>query len=126
MFAKDIMTTEIVSVPIHTTVKDAMTMLVDMEIGGLMVTNDDQEILGVISAKDLMVAYDFLHKITAPIEDYLNRNVIAVAEDTPIEEVSRILFSENIHRVPVLTEKKVVGVISRGDILKYILQQNKD
>jgi len=59
----------------------------------------------------------------APIESFMNKDVISVEEDTPLDEVSRLLVQNDIKRVPVLKGKKVVGVVSRRDILRYILEK---
>ena len=123
MFAKDIMTTNVVTVTPKATIKEAITLLVNIEISGLIVLDEANEVVGVISEKDLLVAFDFLEVTKATIQDFISKKVISVQEDTPIEEISRVLIEGNIRRVPVLKDKKLVGVVSRRDILKYILNK---
>lgn len=122
MLVKDIMTTQVVTVMPHTVIKEAIKLLVEIEISGLIVTDETSEIVGVVSERDFLVAYDFLHQTNAPISDFINRNIISVTEDATVEEVSRILVEKNVKRVPVIDGKKVVGVVSRRDVLKYILK----
>ncbi|MCD4781525.1 MAG: CBS domain-containing protein [Candidatus Omnitrophica bacterium] len=123
MLAKDIMTTQVLTVLPSILIKDAIKLLVEIEISGLIVTDENNEIFGVLSGKDLIVAYDFLGQVKAPIRDYVNRDVISVPQDTPIKEISHILIQKNILRVPIVEDKKVLGVVSRRDILRYILNQ---
>jgi CBS domain-containing protein len=122
MTAKDIMTTQVMTVKADTSIKDAMKLLVGIEISGLIVTDEQNNIVGVVTERDLMVAYDFLKEIKAPLRDFMNTQILSVGEDTPVEEISNLLVQGDIRRVPVLKDNKVVGVISRRDILKSILK----
>jgi len=124
MIAKDIMTTQVLTAYPDTTIMEVAKLLVEIEISGLIVLDkESSEVVGVVSEKDIIVAFDFLKKTSAPISDYINREVISVSEVTPIEEISKILVQENVKRVPVLDGKKLLGVVSRRDILRYILKQ---
>jgi tRNA nucleotidyltransferase (CCA-adding enzyme) len=122
MVAKDIMTTQVMTVLPTTTIKEAITLIVEIEISGLVVLGDNSEVIGIITEKDLLVAYDLLKETKSPIKDFVNCNVVSINEDTPIEEISRILVQSNIKRVPVLKGKQAVGVVSRRDILRHILK----
>ena len=122
MIARDIMTTQVMTVQPTTTIKEAMKLLVGIEISGLIVTDQDANILGVVTERDLMVAFDFLQEIKAPIRDYMNTHIVSVTEETPVEEISKLLVQGDIRRVPVVKDNKVIGVISRRDILKCILK----
>ena len=122
MQAKDIMTTQVMTVKPETLIKDAMKLLVGIEISGLIVADDQNNIIGVITERDLMMAYDILKDTKAPIRDYMNTSIMSVAEDTPMEEISKLLVQGDIRRVPVVKDGKILGVISRRDILKWILK----
>ena len=124
MLAKDIMTKHVVTVTPETTINDAIKLLVENEISGLIVVNPDKDVIGVISEKDLMVAFDWLGVTKATIRDYYNKAIVSVSEDTPIEEINRLLVLKNIKRVPVLRGTKLAGVVSRRDILKFIFEKN--
>ncbi len=117
------MTTQVLTVQPEMPLKEAMRLCVEIGISGLIVADAEMQLLGVITEKDLLVAYDFLQEIKSPIRDFIQQNVISVNEDTPVNEISRILFQHNIIRVPVVRGKTVVGVISRRDILKYIISK---
>ena len=123
MTAKDIMTTQVMTVQSTTSIREAMKMMIGIEISGLIVTDASGDILGVVTERDLMVAYDFLKEIKAPIQDFMNTHTISVQEDTSLEEISKILVQGDIRRVPVLRGKKVAGIVSRRDILKAILKE---
>ena len=123
MVAQDIMTTQVLTVKPDAILKDVIKLLVEIEISGVIVTDENEDVVGVVTEKDLIVAYDFLRQINAPVLDFVNKNVISVEPDTPIDEVAQLLVGNNIHRVPVMQGKKVVGIVSRRDILKTILKE---
>ena len=122
MFAKDIMTKDVITIKPETTIHEAMKIIVEKEISGLIVLNDKDEVVGVLSEKDLLVAFDWLGVVKPSIVDYYNKNVVSVTEDTPVQDINRLLVIKNIKRVPVIKDKKVVGVVSRLDILRHILK----
>ena len=126
MKAKDIMTTQVITVLPSITIKDAIKLLVELEISGLIVTDDNNDIYGVISGKDLLVAYDFLGEIKSPIEPYVNRDVISITEEATVADINHLLIERNILRVPVIKDKKILGVVSRRDVLRYILNRNQN
>ncbi len=125
MTARDIMTTQVLTALPTTTVKEAMNLLVEVEISGLIVTDAENNIMGVVTERDLLVAFDFLGHIKAPIADFMHKGAISVQEDTSLTEVSQLLVQGDVRRVPVVRDTKVIGVVSRRDILRYILRQNK-
>ena len=125
MIAKEMMTTQVMTVKPETSIKEAMKLLVGIEISGLIVTDSNDDIVGIVTERDLLVAYEFLGQILAPIGDYMNKKIIGVDENASFEDISKMLGQGDIRRVPVLRGKKVVGVISRRDLLKAVLSQQK-
>ena len=123
MLVKDIMTTQVITVEPNATLHEVIKLIVEIEISGLMVIEPNGDVFGVITEKDALVAYDFLKDLKAPITDFVCKDLISVTADTSVEEVSKILVQNNILRVPVLEGKKLVGIISRRDILKCIYKQ---
>lgn len=116
----EIMTKGVITATPETKIKDAMNILISSAISGLVVVDEEQDVVGVLSEKDLLVAYDLIGNTQSSISDYISREVVYVTEDTPIEEVSRLLVQRNFKQVPVLCGTKVVGIVSRRDILKHI------
>ncbi|HBG61092.1 MAG: hypothetical protein A2Y03_11520 [Omnitrophica WOR_2 bacterium GWF2_38_59] len=124
MLVKDIMTTQVLTIQETASLKEVIQLLVEIDISGLVVVNAAEEVVGVITGKDVLVAFDYLQQIKAPIKDYVSDGVISVSEESTVEEVSRILVQNNILRVPVLRDKKLVGIVSRRDVLRHIYKTN--
>ncbi len=125
MQAKDIMSTKIVGIKRDALVKDAIDLLINHSISGLAVFDENENIVGIVSEKDILIAYDFLNDIHEPIDDFINTDIISVSPETDVEEISKTLVQRNIKRVPVLSDGQLIGIVSRHDILKAIKQMNE-
>jgi len=126
MQAKDIMTTKVLVMKPDTKVTEAIGILVGNAISGAPVVNDKDVLLGVISEKDLLVSLDFIGKEKAAgiaIEEFMSKEVITFTEDSPVKNIMQELVRKNIKRVPIVRDNKVVGVVSRRDILRTFFNE---
>ncbi|MDX3966903.1 MAG: CBS domain-containing protein [Bradyrhizobium sp.] len=134
------MTTNVISVGPDTDVRTVARRLIERRISAVPVVDHEDRILGIVSEGDLMrrpesdterhpswwlpllampeeKARDYLksHGLTA--KDLMSRDVVTVAEDTPLVEVATLLVRHRIKRVPVVREGKIVGIVSRANLL---------
>jgi CBS domain-containing protein len=119
--AKDIMTTLVVTIPPEATIDKAFALLLRHHISGLLVVDQDDHLHGVISELDLLrLLYDAETKQEC-VGQYCSREVVSVRVNDPLHEVTEIFLDNPFRRVPVLnSDDKVVGVISRRDLVRYI------
>lgn len=140
MRAKDVMTTEVVYADPESSVRAIARTLLKRRISGVPVADHDGRVIGIVSEGDLMRrpesetarprswwlelmetpedrASHYLksHGLTA--RDVMTREPITVTEDTPLEEIAMLLEQKAIKRVPVLRDGKLVGIVSRADLL---------
>jgi CBS domain-containing protein len=126
--AKDLMTTDVISVKKHTPIYDAIRIMVENNITGVPVVNDDMTLAGIISEKDvLQLLYDCrdLEKRdngTGKVEDFMSRDVVTFDKDENLLSVCNCLMKRHFRRVPVLSDGKLAGIITRKDLIKYILE----
>ena len=127
--AKDIMKTKVVTVSSGTSIQDAITTLVDNDITGLPVVNDDLTLAGIITEKDVLKFLSDLDQLmllndikdsTARVEDFMTTKVVAFDREDTLADVCDCLIKKNFRRVPILSEGEVVGIISRRDLISYI------
>ncbi len=143
MLAKDIMTTDVCTVTPATRVGDVAKLLLARRISGVPVVDDKGALCGVVSEGDLLrraetgterrrswwlelltenrdLAHDFVksHGLTAG--DVMTASVVTVAEDAPLAEVANTLERGRIKRVPVMRGGKMVGIISRSNLLQAL------
>ena len=120
--AKDVMTRRIVTVTPETTVEAAIATLLEHSISGVPVINDNREVVGIVSEFQLLeVIYDPEIKAER-VGDVMTRDVIAVTEDALLSKIASLFTFRRIRRLPVIRDGRLVGLISRRDLLRYTLE----
>ncbi|OFV95174.1 MAG: histidine kinase [Acidobacteria bacterium RIFCSPLOWO2_02_FULL_61_28] len=123
MKASEVMQRPVLATTLRASVRDVATQIVVNEISGMPVTDQDGRVLGVITEADIMAALidgKNLEDLTA--QDLMSPEPITVDADTPMDEVMRLLEECGVLRVPVTSQGKVVGIISRRDIIRSVLE----
>jgi CBS domain-containing protein len=108
------MTTRVVTITEDQSKQQAARLLSQHRISGLPVVNADQVVVGVVTE------YDVIGKEGQTVGEIMTRGVISVTPDTELEEVSHLLVHERIKRLPVLDQGKLVGIVSRADLVKEV------
>lgn len=116
MIAKDIMTRDIITVTPTMTVKSLAMTLIKNQISGAPVAGKNGKILGVVSEADIVA------KKGKTVNDIMSKKIISVGEQTPVEEIAQLMTTHAIKRLPVMNGEKVVGIVSRADIVSAIAQ----
>lgn len=114
MQAKDIMTRDIITVSPGMTIRNLAATLIKNQISGAPVAGKNGKILGVVSEADIV------SKKGKDVKSIMSKKVISVAEDTSVEEIARVMTDQKIKRVPVMRGERVVGIVSRADIVSAI------
>ena len=145
MEAKDIMTREVATVSPETSVHEIAALMMAKNISGVPVVNTEGAIVGIVSEGDLLhraeVGTERKHKwwfqIFADFDaaareyakahglsarDIMSRYVISVRDDADLRDVADILDSHRIKRVPVLHDGRLIGIISRRDLVRALVQ----
>jgi CBS domain-containing protein len=117
------MTDEVVYVRKDTPISEAIRALVDNEITGLPVVEEDMTLVGILSEQDVLRLFD-THKDEGDrtASEFMSTPPIYFDEDDRVLDVCFRLRDCPIRRVPVTAEGKVTGIISRADILRYTLE----
>jgi CBS domain-containing protein len=118
MIAKDLMTTDIISVAPTMPIKKLAMTLIKNQISGAPVTGKNGKIIGIVSEADLVA------KKGKDVKSIMSKKIISIAEDTPVEEIAQLMTRHKIKRLPVINGDKVVGIVSRADIVNAIAMGN--
>jgi predicted transcriptional regulator len=114
MHARDIMTHEIITIAPNATVREAARRLAGYNISGMPVVDREGRMVGIITEADL------ISKEGGTVADLMTQRVVSVTEQTPVDEIARILTVNRFKRVPVLRDDKLVGIVSRADIVRMM------
>jgi CBS domain-containing protein len=116
---RDVMTTQPLTVPPHTSVTQASFVMHDRGIGDVMITDGSGMLVGILTDRDIVtrVIAQELDPVMTPVEDVLTRTTVTVTPDDDTERVLELMRGSAIRRVPVVAgDGVVVGIVSLGDL----------
>jgi CBS domain-containing protein len=119
---RTIMSTDVISVRRDAPLCKAIELLVEHDVTGLPVVDEDETLVGIITEKDIMGLLADGHEVRGRAEDYMTHDVVCFDEDDDLIAVCECLVTHHFRRVPILRWGKLVGIISRRDLIKYILE----
>jgi len=115
-----IMTRDVVTVRTTTVIYDAIRMMADGNITGLPVVDEDEKLMGIITAKDIMRHLLNTRGTEGEVQDCITTDVISFNENDDLLDAINTLVENKFRKVPIESEGKLVGIISRRDIISYI------
>ena len=123
MTAEDMMNSPVIATTNRASVRDIATQLVVNGISGMPVTNREGEVLGVVTEADILDALMDGKKLeTLTAQEIMSSEPITIDVKASLDEVMKLLQEKGILRVPVTDHGKFVGVISRVDIIRSVLE----
>ncbi len=121
--AKDIMTENVVSVKKDTPIYEALELLAKYNITGIPVVREDMILVGVLSEKDVLrLFYAHEDEEEGTVNDFMTQPAVHFDEKESLLDICDCLTNNYFRRVPVTSGGNLVGIISRKDIINYILQ----
>ena len=119
--ARELMSSPVRTIRPETTIGEAQRVLLRYGHSGLSVVNAKDELVGVISRRDIDIAlhHGFAH---APVKGYMTTNLKTITPDTPLTEIESIMVTYDIGRLPVLENNQLVGIVTRTDVLRQLHQ----
>ena len=146
MRAMDVMTTDVITVEADMTVQVLATLLAERGISGAPVVDADGKVIGIVSEGDLLhraeigtarrhrvrrrswwldhfaadLAREYVKSHGRTVKEIMTRDVVTVTEDTDLADVAALLEAKRIKRVPVMRDSKIVGIISRANIVRAV------
>jgi tRNA nucleotidyltransferase (CCA-adding enzyme) len=115
--ARDLMSAPVRTIRPEVTIAEAQRILLRYGHSGLVVINEQDQLLGIISRRDIDIAYyhGFNH---APVQGHMATQVKTVAPDSPLSAVRSLMLTYDIGRLPVVENDRLIGIITRTDLLR--------
>jgi len=148
MKAKDIMTTSVITAAPDQTIGEIAAFMCKRRISGLPVV-ENEEVIGVVSEGDLLRRHeigsderpaswwlrllgsnsspgDYIKSRSRRVSDVMTVGAVTVDEDTPLSEIARLFETRHIKRVPVLRDEKLVGLVSRANLVRALAAASQE
>src|SRR5271166_5165209 len=143
MKAMDVMVHDVVSVKPDDAVADAVKLLIEHDVSALPVVDESGHVMGVISEADLVhreeigtekhhpwwlealtpastLAEEFAKSHGRRVDEVMSTKVVSASEETPLGEIATLLEKHRIKRLPILRNGKLVGIVSRPNLIQAI------
>ena len=143
MNAGEVMSRNPIAVPAQAGLAEALQLMFDHHVSGLPVVDGKAGLVGILTEGDLLcrselgtagqrsrwldllmttgrLASDYVRTHTRRVDEIMTRDVVSIAEDTPLTEVVRLMERHRIKRVPVMRDGALIGIVSRADLLRAI------
>jgi CBS domain-containing protein len=143
MRAVEVMTTKVITVGGNASVADVAKLLAERGISAVPVVDKDHKVIGMVSEGDLLhrtetgtekcrswwlemmastnqLAGDYIKSHSANVKDVMTRDVISVSDTTPLADIAILLEANRIKRVPVVRDGKLVGIVSRANLVRAL------
>jgi len=143
MRARDVMVRAVVTTSSDTTVEELARLMINLRISGVPVADRDGRLVGIVTEGDLLhrvetgterhrprwsepfssssrLAAAYIKSHARRVADIMTREVFSVEELATLGEIADLLETKHIKRVPVVHDGKIVGIISRADLLKVL------
>lgn len=121
--ARHVMTTDIITVTPQMTVEEVVGTLLDNNISGVPVVDDDRNMVGIITEYQLLELVFTPDLKSSPVSKFMTRQLVSVSEEAELTEVATQFVLHRVRRLPVVSRGKLIGVISRRDLLRQLVRQ---
>ena len=123
--AKDIMTKDVISVTRDTPIIQAIELFADNNITGIPVVDDNTHLIGILSEKDVLGLLYTPEDETMTVNDFMTQPPVFFDENESLLDVCDCLINHYFRRIPVTSKGKLVGIITRSDIVREYLRQRE-
>ncbi|MBV8887197.1 MAG: CBS domain-containing protein [Chroococcidiopsidaceae cyanobacterium CP_BM_RX_35] len=121
LIARHLMSSPVRTIRPETTIGEAQRILLRYGHSGLCVVNEQDQLVGIISRRDIDIAlhHGFSH---APVKGYMTTNLKTINPETTLSEIQSLMVTYNIGRLPVLENSRLLGIVTRTDVLRELYQ----
>ena len=109
-------------------VKQALVLMSEKNIGAIIIVDNNDFPIGIFSERDYARKIILKGKSSKDtlLDEVMTKELITVTRDDKVEQCMEIMIQKKIRHLPVLEDKKIVGIISIGDLLKIMIKEQKE
>ncbi|MDH3192587.1 MAG: CBS domain-containing protein [Nitrosopumilus sp.] len=124
IFVEDTMTKNVVTVEEFTPIRNAAKKMDEANVGSIVVTKNNEPI-GIITERDFVRRYAVMGiSLSKPVGDIMTLPLITIDPNETVWEAAEVMKTNKIHKLPVIKDKKLVGIITNSDLVKLCSQSS--
>ena len=117
----------VVSIPPESPVIDALKLMADHGVGAILVMEDGRKLVGILSERDYARKVVLLGRTSAntPVSEIMSHQVVCGRLLDTVDQCMQVMTDKRIRHLPILEHKEVVGIVSIGDLVKAVIDQQQ-
>lgn len=117
MKVKDVMTTNVTIANDSSSLREVANQMQSLNVGSIPVCDSSKRPIGIVTDRDMVIrGLSTGAEANTPVSTVMTKNIVSVSPDTGIHEAARIMAQNQIRRLPVVENNKIVGILSIGDL----------
>jgi signal-transduction protein with cAMP-binding, CBS, and nucleotidyltransferase domain len=117
-FVKDVMISDLTTLDVSTSIRDAAKLMDEKDIGCIIVTKNQLPI-GILTERDFVKRIAAKEKsLTASLEEVMSSPLIEIDPNETVWEAAQIMKTNNIHKLPVKQNNQIIGIVTTTDLVK--------
>jgi len=115
----EIMETEVISLNVKDSLKDAMNTMIKEKIGGIPITDEDGAVKAIVSERDFVFLLSGI--VTGKtVQEYMSKKIVTAPSDMSVGAAARSMINNGFRRLPVLRDDVLIGIITASDIMRFL------
>jgi len=120
--ARQLMTRGLITIRPENSIGEALSLMADYSLTGLPVVNEGMVLVGIITEKDLMPYFYGDNLPPSQVGEIMTTDITTFSPEDSVFEICECLLHNNFRRVPIVKDGVLVGLVSRADVIRYILR----
>ncbi len=116
---REIMKKDVVSLGVNNNISDAIRTMIERNIGGIPIVDDDDVVVGIVSERDFVRTVAGI-VTSKSIREYMSNKVVTASPDISVSEATRTMIEKGFRRIPIVKEDVLLGIVTASDIMRYL------
>lgn len=116
---REIMKKDVVSLGVNDNISSAIKTMIEKNIGGIPIVDDDNVVVGIVSERDFVRTVADI-TTSKPVNKYMSDTVVTASPDISVGEATRTMIEKGFRRIPIVKEDVLLGIVTASDIMRYL------
>jgi predicted transcriptional regulator len=116
---REIMKKDVVSLGVNDNISNAIKTMIEKNIGGIPIVDDDNVVVGIVSERDFVRTVADI-TTSKSVNKYMSDKVVTASPDISVGEATRTMIEKGFRRIPIVKEDVLLGIVTASDIMRYL------
>ncbi len=116
---REIMKKDVVSLGVNDNISSAIKTMIEKNIGGIPIVDDDDVVVGIVSERDFVRTVADI-TTSKSVHKYMSNKVVTASPDISVGEATRTMIEKGFRRIPIVKEDVLLGIVTASDVMRYL------